>query len=79
MPMMTSEILKVAGFTKVQKSRHLENETFFLQIKKFLNYFMTKNSFVAEVTFKVNIEIRKFSRILPDMKELFQFSNIIKE
>ena len=40
---------------------------------------MTKNSFVAEVTFKVNIEIRKFSRILPDMKELFQFSNIIKE
>ena len=36
--MMTSQILKSAGFTKTQKSRYLENETFFLQIKKFINY-----------------------------------------
>ena len=57
--MMTSQILKSASFTKTQKSRYLENETlFFLQIKKYINYtsraacFMTKNSFVAEVTFK---------------------------
>ena len=61
--MMTSQILKSAGVTKAQKSRYLENKTlFFLQIKKFTNYtltknmtkntHMTKNSFVAEVTFK---------------------------
>ena len=37
--MMTSQILKSAGFTKTQKSRYLEDETvFFLQIKKFINY-----------------------------------------
>ena len=57
---MTPQILKSADFTKTQKSRYLENKTlFFLQIKKFINYihikrcFMTKNSFVAEETFKV--------------------------
>ena len=39
-------------FVKPQKSRYLENETFFLQTKKFINgYFMIKNSFVAKVTF----------------------------
>ena len=37
--MMTSQILKSAGFTKTQKSQYLEKETlFFLQIKKFINY-----------------------------------------
>ena len=35
---MTSQILKSVGFTKTQKSQYLENETFFLQIKKFINY-----------------------------------------
>ena len=36
--MMTSQILKPAGFTKTQKSQYLDNETFFfLQIKKFIN------------------------------------------
>ena len=35
--MMTSQILKSAGFAKTQKSRYLENETlFFLQIEKSL-------------------------------------------
>ena len=39
MLMMTSQILKSAGFTKTQKSQYLENETlFFLQIKKIINY-----------------------------------------
>ena len=36
--MMTSQILKSAGFKKTQKSQYLENETFFLQTKKFINY-----------------------------------------
>ena len=36
--MMTSQILKSAGFTKTQKSRYLEKETSLLQIKKFINY-----------------------------------------
>ena len=35
---MTSQILKSVEFTKTQKSRYLENETFFLEIKKFMNY-----------------------------------------
>ena len=35
--MMTSQILRSAGFTKTQKSRYLENEiSFFLQTKKFI-------------------------------------------
>ena len=31
-------MLKFVDFLKTQKSRYLENETFFLQIKKFINY-----------------------------------------
>ena len=57
--MITSQVLKSVDFTKTRKSRYLEKETlFFLQIKKFINYtsragyFIAKNSFVAEVTFK---------------------------
>ena len=37
MAMVTSQILKSADFTKPQKSRYLENKTYFLQIKKFIN------------------------------------------
>ena len=37
--MMTSQILKSAGFAKTQKSRYLENETlFFLRIKKLITH-----------------------------------------
>ena len=35
MPMMTSYILKSVDFTKTQKSRYLENKTFFLQVKNY--------------------------------------------
>ena len=57
MLMMTSHILKSVDFTKTQKSRYLENETFLFQIKKFINCALRatswqKNCFVAEVTFK---------------------------
>ena len=38
MPMMTSQISKPMDFTETQISRYLENETFFLQIKKISNY-----------------------------------------
>ena len=34
--MMMSHILKSVGFTKTQKSRYFENETFLFQIKKFI-------------------------------------------
>ena len=34
MPMVMSQILKSANFTKTQKSKYLENETFFIPIKK---------------------------------------------
>ena len=36
--MMTSQILQLVDFTKTQKSKYFENKTFFLQIKKFINY-----------------------------------------
>ena len=57
MLMMTSQILKSVDFTKTQKSRYLENETFLLQIKKFINCasratLWQKNIFLAEVTFR---------------------------
>ena len=58
--MMTSHILKSVDFTEIQKSRYLENKAFFFfQIKKLINYISKatlwqKNSFVAEVTFKLN-------------------------
>ena len=38
MPMMTSQILKSVDFTKAQKSRYLESETFFPELKKITNY-----------------------------------------
>ena len=55
--MMTSQIWKSVDFTRRQKSRYLENEIFFLQIRKFINstsraILFAKNTFVAEVTFK---------------------------
>ena len=36
--MMMPQILKSVSFTKTQKSRCIENKTFFLEIKKFINY-----------------------------------------
>ena len=38
MSMMVSWILKFVDFRKTRKSRDLENETFYLQINKFVNY-----------------------------------------
>ena len=57
MLMMRSQILKSVDFTKKRKPKNLESETlFFLQIKKFINYtsryFIAKNSFAVDVTFK---------------------------
>ena len=63
MSVMASQILKSVDFTKTEKSRYLENETsFFLQIKKFINYtaratLLQKNSFVAEATFKLSLDL----------------------
>ena len=38
MSMIMSQILKFVDFSRTQKSRYLENETFFLAVKKFINY-----------------------------------------
>ena len=38
MIMITEQSLKSSDFTNAQKSRYLMNETFFLLIKKFINY-----------------------------------------
>ena len=56
MPMMTSQILISMDFTKTQKSRYLEHETFFSNKKVVKGYFMAKKKkIVAEVTFKFRI------------------------
>ena len=51
--MMTSQILKFMDIIQTQKSRYIENETFFFSNKKIINYtsrlLYGKNSFVAEV------------------------------
>ena len=55
MSMVTSDILKFVDSIKKQKSRYLENKTFFLQIKISITYqglLYGKNTFVAEVTFE---------------------------
>ena len=54
--MQQSQDFTVVDFTKTQKPKYLKNETFFLQIKKFINYasratLWQKNTFVAEVTY----------------------------
>ena len=36
--MMTSQILKHVDFTETQKYRYLENKTYLIQFKKFINY-----------------------------------------
>ena len=36
--MIMSQILKFVDFPKTQKLKYLENETFFLQMKKFSHY-----------------------------------------
>ena len=41
-------------FRKTQKSRYLEDETFLITHQEL--YFIAKNTFVVEVTFKVKIE-----------------------
>ena len=58
--MMTSQILKFLDFTKTWKSRYPENETIFFSSNKKIHYlhikgyFMTKNTLLAEVTFKLD-------------------------
>ena len=57
MSMVTSYISKFVDFTKTQKSRYIENETFFLQTKIFITYtsratLWQKNAFVSGVPFK---------------------------
>ena len=36
--MITSQIWKSVDFTKSKKSKHLEKETFLLQVKKIIKY-----------------------------------------
>ena len=55
MSMMTSQILNFVDFTKIQKPKYLETD---LHIK---DYFMAKNTFEAQVTFKLTHTIKQMS------------------
>ena len=56
MPMMTSQILKSVGFTKTPKSKDPKKKHFSPNKKNYQlhikGYFLAKNNFVVEVTFK---------------------------
>ena len=56
--MMMSQILNSVDLTKTKKSRYLENETFFIQIKKFINY-TSRATYIVSVfaIFKIKIKI----------------------
>ena len=47
MHMLMSQILKSIDFTETQKPEYLENKTFFLQIKKTINY-KSRDYFMAK-------------------------------
>ena len=63
MPLMTPQNLKFMDFTKTQKSWYLEKKKLvFFQIKKInwlqiKGYYMAKNSFVADITFKTRFSV----------------------
>ena len=59
MPMMTLQILKSMDFIETQKSRHLENKTFFFQIKKFTIVFplITARPQISTTPLGIHIEI----------------------
>ena len=50
----TLKSLKFEDFRKTQKSRYLENETFLITHQEL--YFIAKNTFVVDVTFKIKID-----------------------
>ena len=67
--MMMSQIFQFVDVTTTEKSKYLENKTFFLQIRKSLithqgAYFISKNTFVAEVTFN-SISEKKTTEYFP--------------
>ena len=73
--MVTSQILKSVDFTKAQKSRYLENETwFFLQIKKFINYtsIVSNNfhSFIKMLSKYTKISVKLSPTCLKDLLEV---------
>ena len=56
MSMIKSQILKFVDLRKTQKSRFLENETFFFRIRKIITHQVLcydKKQFVMEVIFKL--------------------------
>ena len=83
--MMMSQILRSVYFTKTQKSRYLgwEPNIFFSSNKKNHNlyiksYFIAKNSFVAEVTFKSILHAILESNLNYLLPVLAQNANSIK-
>ena len=62
MLMMTSQILKFVDSTKAQKSRYLENKTFFLlQIKKFINY-TSRATLLQKIVLQQRLPLKKASK-----------------
>ena len=92
MLMMTSQILKSVDFTKTQKSRYLENKTFFLQVKNYtsrstllqkINLIMVKDFINDEKlkpnnkSFKLKSIVLQISITTPQIKSHFFIVDVI--
>ena len=92
MPMMTSYILKSVDFTKTQKSRYLENKTFFLQVKNYtsrstllrkINLILVKDFINDEKlkpnnkSFKLKSVVLQISITTPQIKSHFFIVDVI--
>ena len=62
--LMTSQVLKSVNFTKIQKSKYLENKENIIFCACIKGYFIAKNSFVAEVTFNTRNRELNFKNTL---------------
>ena len=90
--MMTSYILKSVDFTKTQKSRYLENKTFFLQVKNYtsrstllrkINLILVKDFINDEKlkpnnkSFKLKSVVLQISITTPQIKSHFFIVDVI--
>ena len=72
-----SQISKSVDFTKTQKSRYLDNEALFLLQLHTKGYFITKNSFVAEVI--SNLPVDETESLLKCPCDIYLISALVSE
>ena len=69
--------LKSCGFPKTQKSKYLENDYLFRLKEVIKGYDMAKNSFLAEITFKILIPKHLLIDLLKSQIQISSLAHII--